>query len=153
LIIRGGLVSAVTQELLDSFQKILSDLRKAIDEDVFWSWDGRLQAAFVVVQTGQSRLVNDILARSFEHRWDIESIQKAPPDVREVVDALVGLRERQFMYTAEPDTGGRTIYGAYWPWANGDLISIRVSLLSTENDRLSQDEQTALLNRTLQANH
>lgn len=146
-------MSVVTQELLESFQKVLSDLRKAIDEDVFWSWDGRLQAAFVVVQTGQSRLVNDILARSFENRWDIESIQKAPPHVREAVDALVGLRERQFMYTAKPDEGGRTIYGAYWPWSNGDLISIRVSLLSTENDRLSQDEQTALLNRTLLANH
>jgi hypothetical protein len=148
-----SLVSAVTKDLLESFQKVLSDLRKAIDEDVFWSWDGRLQAAFVVVHTGHSRVVNDILARSFENRWDIESIQKAPPYVREAVDALVGLRERQFMYTAEPDDGGRTLYGAYWPWANGDLISIRVSFLSTENDRLSQDEQTALLNRTLESNH
>ena len=146
-------MSALNQDLLESFQRVLSDLRKAIDEDVFWSWDGRLQAAFVVVQTGHSRLVNDILARSFEHRWDIESIQNAPTHVKEAVDSLVGLRERQFMYTAEPVDGGRTLYGAYWPWANGDLLSIRVSFLSAGSDGLSQDEQTALLNRTLNSNH
>jgi hypothetical protein len=146
-------VSAGTAELFESFQKVLAGVRNAVDDDVYWSWDGRLQAAFVVVQTGQSRALNDILGSCFNHRWDIESILEAPGYVRDAVDVLVGLREHQFIYTTEPDETGLALYAAYWPWTNGDLISIRVSLLSKEPGRLSPEVQTVLLNRTLGANH
>ena len=146
-------MSAGSAELFESFQKVLAGVRNAVDDDVYWSWDGRLQAAFVVVPAGQSRALNDILASCFKSRWDIESILEAPGYVREAVDALVGLREHQFIYTTEPDETGLVLYAAYWPWTNGDLISIRVSLLSKEAGRLSPEVQTVLLNRTLGANH
>ena len=140
-------------EIFESFQKVLSDIRENMREELYWNWDGRLQAAVVVVQRETSRIVNESLARSFEKRWDIESIQDAPAYVREVVDALSGLRERQFIYSSAPDEQGTTLYAAYWPWSNGDLISIRVSLLLANRNTLSAEQQMELLNRTLASNH
>ena len=140
-------------EIFESFQKVLSDIRHKVPEDIFWSWDGRLQAAVVVVKRGASRIVNESLIRSFENRWDIESIQDAPAYVREVVEALSGLRQRQFVYTSAPDPEGTILYAAYWPWTNGDLISIRVSLLLRDRKALSSEQQMGLLNRTLASNH
>ena len=105
------------------------------------------------MKTGSSRELNESLAKSFENRWDIESIHDSPVYVREVVDALAGLRERQFIYTSTPKHEGLILYAAYWPWANGDLISVRVSLLVKGKKPLSSEHQMELLNRTLGANH
>ena len=149
----GDRVSGPSGEIFESFQKVLSDLRENIAEEIYWNWDGRLQAAVVVVQREKSRTVNESLARSFENRWDIESIQDAPVYVREVVDALSGLRERQFIYSSAPDEQGTILYAAYWPWTNGNLISIRVSILLGKNKSLSSEQQMELLNRTLASNH
>ena len=107
----------------------------------------------MVAQSSHNRALNEALSRCFVHRWDIESIQAAPSNVREVVDSLVGLRDGQFIYTAEPDVFGRTLYAAFWPWANSDLISIRVSLMTRDGSRLLAADQGELLNRTLKANH
>ncbi len=146
-------MSGLNPEIFESFQKVLSDIRENITEEIYWNWDGRLQAAVVVVQREKSRIVNESLARSFDNRWDIESIQDSPNYVREVVDALSGLRERQFIYSSAPDSEGTILYAAYWPWSNGNLVSIRVSLLLADRKSLSSEQQMELLNRTLGANH
>ena len=96
-------MSGQEPEIFELFQRVLSDVRENITENIYWNWDGRLQAAVVVVQRATSRIVNESLERSFDNRWDIESIQEAPSYVREVVDALSGLRQRQFIYTSSPD--------------------------------------------------
>ncbi len=146
-------MSGQDPEIFELFQKVLSDVRENITEDIYWNWDGRLQAAVVVVQRATNRIVNESLGRSFDDRWDIESIQNAPSYVREVVDALSGLRQRQFIYTSSPDAEGTVLYAAYWPWTNGNLISIRVSMLLRGRKPLSSEQQMVLLNRTLGANH
>ena len=74
----GDVVSGLNPEIFESFQKVLSDIRENMTEEIYWNWDGRLQAAVVVVQREKSRIVNESLARSFENRWDIESIQDSP---------------------------------------------------------------------------
>ena len=135
-------------EIFELFQKVLSDVRQNIAEDIYWNWDGRLQAAVVVVQSASSRIVNESLVKSFDNRWDIESIQDAPSYVRELEEALSGLRQRQFIYTNAPDADGTVLYAAYWPWTNGDLISIRVSMLLRDRKSLSSEQQMVLLNRT-----
>lgn len=146
----------MAEEMVDSFRaftRVLSDVRRVISDDIFWGWDGRLQAAFMVIKDSDGHALNEALARSLSSRWDIESIQTAPAHVREVVDSLVGLRHRQYVYTSERDEAGRTLYAAYWPWANSELISIRVSLICPAGGRLSPDEEAELLNRTLGSNH
>ena len=151
--ILGEGVSQLNEQIYESFHRVLSDVRQQVDEDIFWNWDGRLQAAVLVVKTANSRILNESLASSFENRWDIESIQGAPGHVREVVEALSGLRERQFIYTNSPTESGSMLYAAYWPWTNGDLISVRVSMLLKDRQSLSSEQQIELLNQTLSSNH
>ena len=146
-------MSGQEPEIFELFQKVLSGVRENITEDIYWNWDGRLQAAVVVVQSAASRIANESLVKSFDNRWDIESIQDAPSYVRELEEALSGLRQRQFIYTNAPDADGTVLYAAYWPWTNGDLISIRVSMLLRDRKSLSSEQQMVLLNRTLGANH
>lgn len=56
-----------------------------------------------------------------------EDLYAASAHLQEVITSLGGMSRGQIIFSYEPP-GGLLLYGAWWPWANGSKISIRVGL-------------------------
>jgi hypothetical protein len=103
------------KELLGAFQDILS-----------WKWDNRFEAALAEFDTADQDKVHATLRQHFNMAWDNSTIHKAPRTVQKVNGYLGKLRSGQLLFTSDTDRAAY-IYCAWWPWGNGQTISIRIA--------------------------
>ncbi|MCK5826998.1 hypothetical protein KAH43_00630 [Candidatus Bipolaricaulota bacterium] len=70
-----------------------------------------------------------ILGQFLTTTWDSASVKDAPDAVLQVKKSLGGLMPGQMLLTSDV-ANEALIYCAWWPWGNGQKISIRVALFS-----------------------
>jgi len=73
----------------------------------------------------QEKDVISVLEKHFDSCWDEETINYAPGKVRSVAKELGEVREGQRLFCSDPDKDA-LLLGAYWPWQNGERISLRM---------------------------
>ncbi len=120
----------------------LLDLAAAFRGVLEWKWDGRFGTVLAEFPIDKK---TDVLGRLEQHlvsSWDSATIQDAPEGARQVMRHLGGLMTGQLLLLSDP-AGDLLIYCAWWPWGNGQTISIRVGLFSA---RLDGDESQDLTN-------
>jgi hypothetical protein len=99
-----------------------------------WSWDSRLislASTFTVPYEAQARKA---AALALPVEYTSVSIAGAPHEMREVATRTGGLRPGQFLFGGGP-TGGLSAFGLWWPWGDGETISLRVGLIDVEPGR------------------
>jgi hypothetical protein len=69
--------------------------------------------------------VVSVLEKYFDSCWDEETINYAPGKVRSVAKDLGEVRAGQRLYCSDPDNEA-ILLGAYWPWQNGERVSLRM---------------------------
>jgi hypothetical protein len=108
-------VENVCGELVRAFQGVLS-----------WQWDGRFETVLAEFGVDNKENVRAILERYLSMTWDNSNIATGPDSVRRINVRVGTLRSGQFLFTSDPkrDT---FIFGAWWPWGNGETISLRVA--------------------------
>ena len=120
----------VCREFLSAFQGVLS-----------WKWDSRLETALAEFSVDDKGRVRTILECYLSIVWNNSNITKAPDIVRMIASQFGGLRLGQILFTSDPNQDA-FIFGVWWPWGDGETISIRVA---PSDKRLSDSEMAELI--------
>ncbi len=127
--------------VLDTSQ--IKEVGRALRENsaglLVWQWDDRFQTALSSFITIDSKQVEDLLMPTFAFVWDAKSIRQASPIVQQIA-ADVGLHPGQRLYTTDPNSS-LVLFGAWWPWGNGETISLRMGVSASS---LSASDAAAL---------
>ncbi len=96
-----------------------------------WAWDDRFDAALSPFPVEESATAHALLEQHLATCWTTDTIGQAGPDVRRVTASFGDLREGQELFLTDP---GRplTLVACWWPWGNGDTISLRLKLLARD---------------------
>jgi hypothetical protein len=91
-----------------------------------WKWDGRFGCVLIEFPVDAQDSIRTVLERYLDTVWNISNIDTAPDAVQTINDHLGGLMAGQLLFTSDP---GRDdlMYCAWWPWGNGETVSIRVA--------------------------
>ncbi|MFC1735314.1 hypothetical protein ACFL1X_04300 [Candidatus Hydrogenedentota bacterium] len=119
-----------------AFHEIEKKCRNIIHagQDIFdWSWDGRSDMLLTKVKMKDAQTVLEILEGDFTAFWDIKGIKNAPTVIKELAKALGGLNKGQLFYASE-DASDVIMLGMWWPWNNGEMVSLRIGLVATVPD-------------------
>ncbi len=108
-------VENVCRELVHALQGVLS-----------WQWDGRFETVLAEFGVDNKENVRAILERCLSMTWDNSNIATAPDSVRRINVRVGTLRSGQFLFTSDPNRDA-FVFGAWWPWGNGETISLRVA--------------------------
>jgi hypothetical protein len=106
-------------------EKICSRIYSECKSLVAWNWDNRFQAVLSEFPADHEKEVVSVLEKHFDSCWDEETIDYAPGKVRRVAKDFGEVREGQRLYCSDPDSEA-LLLGAYWPWQNGERISLRM---------------------------
>jgi hypothetical protein len=99
-----------------------------------WSWDGRfvcLASTFTVPYEAQARKAAH---EGLPHEYTSTTLGTATHELRDLAARTGGLRSGQLLLVGGP-TGGITSFGLWWPWGDGETISMRVGLLDIDAAR------------------
>ncbi|MEE8321147.1 MAG: hypothetical protein V3R68_04835 [Gammaproteobacteria bacterium] len=120
-------------EISGAFQGVLS-----------WKWDDRFETVLAEFDVDNIDSVRAILERYLGTTWDSSNIGNAPDAVYRVNDDFGGLMPGQFLFTSDPDQDG-FVYCAWWPWGNGNTVSLRIAPSQGKLSASGKDEQITML--------
>jgi hypothetical protein len=106
-----------------------------------WAWDGRFQAVLSSFRQHHSSKVHAALEESFGAGWNETTIRGAAPAVVRIANLFGGLWPGQELFVSTADRGVATC-APWWPWDDGETISIRIALVA---DSVPDAERPALL--------
>ncbi|MCJ7680474.1 MAG: hypothetical protein MUP70_07105 [Candidatus Aminicenantes bacterium] len=105
----------VCRELSGEFQGVLA-----------WKWDDRFQTVLAEFNVDNKERIHNSLERRLDRIWDSSNIEKAPVVVQTISSTFGGIMPGQLLFTSDPDQDA-LVFCAWWPWGNGETISIRLS--------------------------
>lgn len=108
-----------------TIEKICSRIYSECNTLVAWNWDDRFQAVLSEFPADKEKEVISVLEKHFDSCWDEETINYAPGKVRSVAKGLGEVRQGQRLFCSDPNQDA-LLLGAYWPWQNGEKISLRM---------------------------
>jgi len=108
-------------------EKICSKIYSECNSLVTWNWDDRNQAVLSEFPAEQAEEVMSVLEKYFDTCWDEETIDYAPGKIRSVAKDLGDVRQGQRLFSSDPDQDA-LLLGAFWPWQNGEKISLRMRM-------------------------
>jgi hypothetical protein len=120
------------KELLDDCERVLS-----------WKWDSGFNSLVAEFATDKQDEVRALLERHLGFAWDSRSIRKAPEKVRAKTGDLGDLRDNQLLFTSDPN-GNTLIFAAWWPWGNGEVVSVRLASLASIADERALEPKGVL---------
>jgi hypothetical protein len=117
------------QNLPAAWQPLFDSLRRLRQNWVSrgWSWDSRLScitSSFSVQFEADARAA---LAQTLPTEWTASTLPKAPPRLRTLAEQFGDVRAGQLLLTGG-SLEGLFAFGLWWPWGNGQTISLRVGL-------------------------
>ncbi len=91
-----------------------------------WRWDTQFLCALAQFSVSDKDTVLGILGRLMPAKWGASEIEEAPKMVVQLVEEMGGIRAGQFLFAT--DASKKVfIFGAWWPWQDGQTISLRVA--------------------------
>lgn len=99
-----------------------------------WSWDPRLlciTSSFTTEQEPQARTATQL---ALQHEWTSATIARAPQQLQEIIEGAGGIRQGQLALSTGP-INGLLAYGLWWPWGDGETVSLRVGLADVDPSR------------------
>jgi hypothetical protein len=113
----------------DPWQTMLDKMRKLRETwpSRGWSWDGRLNCI-----ASSFSMEFESKARTSVHvalpvEYTSTTIGQASQRLRDLAERTGGLRTGQFLLVGEP-AGSAVPFGLWWPWGDGETISLRIGL-------------------------
>jgi len=98
---------------------------EALQGDLSWQWDSRFKTVLTQFNTDEKDAVKKILECYLGTAWDSITIKTVPESMQSILARLGGIMTGQLFYGANlPENG--IVFCAWWPWGNGQTISIRL---------------------------
>jgi hypothetical protein len=96
-----------------------------------WSWDARFGMVASTFDAKQEPAARASATLAFPHGWTAKSIDTAPPELVATAARTGGLRAGQRLLG-----GDRGLYALWWPWGNGEKLTLRIGLVGREATEL-----------------
>lgn len=119
--------AASRNDLRSQISGIVSRLERHVD----WAWDGRFATALAELPIAKKGEILAILEESLVCQWNSGTVGDAPEIVVHLVKRLGGLMPGQLLFHSDPDSAA-FLFCAWWPWGNGQTISIRMAPISRD---------------------
>ncbi len=125
-----------------TLEKSCSQLAKTLGETLTWKWDNRFETVLAEFSVTDKEKIHQTLTSHMGETWKTENAGMAPKVVQMVINYFGGLNPGQTLLTSDPNQDGLLLC-AWWPWGNGQTISIRLgvfadSLGDEDNEKLTQ---------------
>lgn len=120
----------------DSWQAMFESLgrMKASWPTRGWSWDPRLLCCTSSFTTEQEPAARTATALALPTEYTSATVIRAPQQLRDVTERAGGVRAGQLVLSNGP-LNGLLIYGLWWPWGDGETVSLRVGLADVDPNR------------------
>ncbi|MBU0675183.1 MAG: hypothetical protein KJ950_11115 [Proteobacteria bacterium] len=109
-------------DLKETCQELLNDFGGASS----WEWDKGFNALVAEFSAEGHEEIRTKLKHHLSLEWDHKSIRKAPEKIQTATGDFGDLRANQLLFTSDPE-GDVFIFAAWWPWNNGEVISVRIA--------------------------
>lgn len=117
---------------LEPFKEICRKICLNIPASYSWNWDRERQMAAMVLEEEDAELVFYPLFKEFRNHWNFTSIGEASEAVNAFVHSEYGLMPGQVIFTSHV-VCSLVLAVAWWPWGNGEKVSMRVGLIPVES--------------------
>ncbi len=131
---------------LERFETVCREIHRATPEKYSWSWDDRFSVALLVIDKEDCEAVFSSVIKEFMAKWDYTTIEKASGLVRKLVNATFDIKPGQIIFTSSEDLSS-LLLAAWWPWANGTVISLRIGIFSAGKKPVPEEEARHYLAR------
>jgi hypothetical protein len=92
-----------------------------------WSWDKRLSCVTSSFADELDPSARAVASVAFPSEWLPNTLSKAPPAVRDLVERAGGIRAGQRVLSSAV-IGSSFLYCLWWPWGDGMTTSVRIGL-------------------------
>ena len=96
-----------------------------------WSWDGRFHAVVASFAKADEPTARASAMHAFPRGWTAKSLDAAPEEMRALAGRTGGLRAGQRLLAGDELIAAR-LFGLWWPWGNGETISLRIGILDLD---------------------
>ena len=128
-------------DLKEACKELLSDF----DGVLSWKWDKNFEALLAEFSVKDQEEISSILERHLSLKWDKNTFRKAPDIIKRNTGHLGDLNKGQMLFTSDSEENV-FILAAWWPWGDGEVVSVRIASPGTES---SVSEKTGILTRII----
>ncbi|WP_163836025.1 hypothetical protein [Spartinivicinus ruber] len=122
-----------------NLENIAQDLMQSLAAgELSWEWDSRFNTVLTAFSVDKKELVHQAVSKSLDITWDESSIENASEAVKQVSSNLGGIVPGQQLLISNP-INGSFLYCAWWPWGNGQSISIRIAPVLVGDEAIQLD--------------
>ena len=107
-------------------ENICRKLKSAFQGVLSWRWEDRFETVLAQIRMEKKESVREVLERDLMTVWNSTNITTAPETVQAVIRQLGGLMAGQMLFTSDPSKDA-FIFCAWWPWGDGETISVRIA--------------------------
>lgn len=126
--------------------RLSKEFKRALPIKHHWQWDERFRAVLLHVYKKDKGKIVKVLEKYFSDYWNILLDEEMPKEVQQQIQLFDGLRPEQLLFSADITTEG-LLYCAWWPWQDGEKISIRIGLFTEKDEVKKQKHCEALLRK------
>ena len=112
--------------LHSDIKNICAEFVNAFQENLSWKWEDRFGVALAEFNVANQDDIRGILEGFLTNTWDNSTISNAPDIIQQLVNKFNGLKSGQLLFTSDTEQDD-FLFGIWWPWGNGNTISIRVA--------------------------
>ena len=123
--------------MFEKFEKVCRNIRAGTPPQYKWQWDDRFHVALVAFEKKDMEAIFAVLLAEFTEQWDSRTIAKSSKQVRELVKKLFDIKPGQIIFAADESIHS-VLLGAWWPWANGSIISLRIGMFPMGKEPIDQ---------------
>jgi hypothetical protein len=121
------------------FKKTCQELLGDLDGILSWQWDRKSRVLVAEFPTSKEKEVRAVLERHLIQKWDSESINDVPENIKTATGDFNDLRAGQLIFTSDPDIHD-LVFAVWWPWGNGEVVSMRIASPSTEESLAAENQ-------------
>jgi hypothetical protein len=126
---------------LKSYESICSNIAQNMPSVCTWQWDEEFHVALSVFEEEHVESILSIVSKEFDQQYN--SITAEDDTDTEHIDKFVvplfGIVPGQEIFVSE-NGSGLILFAIWWPWGNGKTTSLRIGIISTEEQSLNKDE-------------
>ncbi len=134
------------EQTLLNFERICCSIRNNTPARYKWQWDERFHVALIAFDKEDMETIFSAVIGGFMEQWDVKTIAKASKSVRRIVKDIFDIKPGQIIFAADESVHS-VLLGAWWPWADGTIISLRIGMFPAGKDALDPEESKNALVR------
>lgn len=124
-----------------NIKNICTEFIKDFQGFVSWEWEDRFEMVLAVFTASNKEYFHKTLSQHLTKQWDSSTINNSDEVTRQLVNKFNGIKNGQLLFTSDTSNEG-FLFALWWPWGNGENISIRIALFSAE---ISQPDYLELI--------